>query len=51
MTDPARGGIYWWALGELAQPALVLAGRFWETPETWGPSVTHWLDEQGTDPA
>lgn len=65
-------------LGELTQPALVLAGRhdiltrpelseelagvlphaqlqlleaghmrFWETPETWGPAVTHWLDALG----
>ena len=65
-------------LGELTQPALVLAGRhdiltrpelseelagvlphaelrlleaghmtFWETPETWGPAVTHWLDARG----
>ena len=32
-----------------AELQLLEAGHmtFWETPETWGPAVTHWLDARG----
>ena len=32
-----------------AELQLLEAGHmtFWETPETWGPAVTRWLDAQG----
>jgi pimeloyl-ACP methyl ester carboxylesterase len=32
-----------------AELQLLEAGHmtFWETPETWGPAVTRWLDAKG----